>query len=228
MDTMIISFLNQKGGVGKSTLSINVAAALARSGRVLLIDADEQGSATAWASLREQPAFQVVGMARDNMARDALELAANFPHTVIDGPPRAHKIARGVIIASDVVLIPIEPSGLSTWAATETVAQVQEAQAIKPALKCGFVVSRKVGGTVIGRQIRDMAAQEGFPILQSEISQRVPFAESLTVGQSIFEYAPDSAAAREIEALLGEVKMMVEHGNETKLQRSKKATRAHG
>lgn len=224
---MILSFINQKGGVGKTTLSINVAAALARSSRVLLIDADEQGSSSAWASLREETPFQVVGMARDNMARDALQLAGGFAHTVIDGPPRAQKIARAVIIASDVVLIPIEPSGLSTWAAVETVGQVQEAQTIKPTLKCGFVVSRKIGQTVIGREIRDMAAEHGFPILQSEILQRVPFAESLTLGQSIFEYAPESPAAREIEALVGEVKGWVLDGEQAEVQRSPKAARAH-
>ena len=209
---MIVSFLNQKGGVGKTTLSLNVAAAMARTARVLLIDADEQGSASAWASLREQSPFQVISMARDNMARDAIQLGAGFTHTIIDGPPRAQKIARSVIIASDAVLIPIEPSGLSTWAAIETVNQVLEAQTVKPHLKCGFVISRKIANTVIGREIREMAAGQGFTILATEITQRVPFAESMTVGQTIFEYAPDSAAANEIENLVQEVEEMVRHG----------------
>uniref|UniRef100_UPI00356730BF AAA family ATPase n=1 Tax=Aquicoccus sp. TaxID=2055851 RepID=UPI00356730BF len=64
---MIISFLNQKGGVGKTTLAVNVAAQLARLGRkVLLIDADKQASASTWAGLREEAPFQVVNMARAN------------------------------------------------------------------------------------------------------------------------------------------------------------------
>ena len=208
---MIISFLNQKGGVGKTTLSVNVAGCLARQGhRVLLIDADKQGSATTWASLREDAPFQVVSMARANMARDALKLAQDYDHTIIDGPPHAEEIARSCIVASDFVALPIEPSGLSTWASDLTVRQVKEAQEFKSTLKCGFVVSRQVGKTVIGRDIRNMAAEAGLPILESEIEQRVAFAEGMTMGQTIFEWAGESNAAREIEHLTKEIERYVE------------------
>ena len=208
---MIISFLNQKGGVGKTTLSVNVAGCLARQGhRVLLIDADKRGSATTWASLREDAPFQVVSMARANMARDALKLAQDYDHTIIDGPPHAEEIARSCIVASDFVALPIEPSGLSTWASDLTVRQVKEAQEFKSTLKCGFVVSRKIGKTVIGRDIRNMAAEAGLPILESEIEQRVAFAEGMTMGQTIFEWAGESNAAREIEHLTKEIERYVE------------------
>lgn len=206
VENMIISFLNQKGGVGKTTLSVNVAACLASQGRkVLLVDADKQGSATTWASLREETPFQVVSMARENLAKDVLKLAEDFDATVIDGPPHAEGIARACIIASDFVALPIEPSGLSTWASDLTVRQIQEAQAFKETIKCGFVVSRKIGNTVIGREIRSMAADSGIPLLMAEVEQRVAYAESLTMGKTIFEWSPAGAAAKEIAALTEEI-----------------------
>lgn len=209
---MIITFVNQKGGVGKTTLSINVAACLARDGaKVLMIDADKQGSASTWASLREEPLFQVAGLARQNLAREAMQMAGGYDYTVIDGPPHAEEIARGCIIAADFVALPIEPSGLSTWASDLTVRQIQAAQDIKETLKCGFVVSRKIGNTVIGREVRDMASEANIPILTAEIEQRVAFAESMTMGQSIFEWASKSRAAAEIVRLTNEIQTTYEH-----------------
>ena len=206
---VIISFLNQKGGVGKTTLSVNVAAHLATGGcRVVLIDADKQGSATSWVRARDEnsPApFRVIGMARVNMARDAIEIASGFTHTVIDGPPHAEEISRSCIIASDFVAIPIEPSGLSAWSSDLTVRQVREAQEFKPSLRCGFVVSRRIANTVIGRDIRGIAAESGIPVLVSEVAQRVAFAESLTMGRTIEEWAPGSPAEQETKKLAEEI-----------------------
>jgi chromosome partitioning protein len=188
--SLVISFLNQKGGVGKSTLSVNVAACFTMLGhKVLLIDADKQGTSSTWASLRPETAFQVVSMARENMARDALKLAGEYDFTIIDGPPQAETISRSCIVASDLVVVPIEPGGASRWSSDLTVRQLKEAQELKPALKCGFIVSRKIGGTVLGRDTRTMAADAGIPILETEIEQRIAYAEALTMGKTIFEWS---------------------------------------
>jgi len=203
--------INQKGGVGKTTLALNIAAALSADGaKVLLIDADEQATASDWGNARgEQPApFRIVGMARANMARDAIKLAEDYDYTVIDAPPHEGVITRSVVIASDVVIIPLEPSGFSTWAADKTVGQVREAMLIKPSLKCGIVVSRKISNTVLGRDIRDMASPLGMYMFKTEIMQRVQLAEAGTLGLTIFEHAPNSAAAHEIEALTEEIERL--------------------
>lgn len=227
---MILGFINQKGGVGKTTLSLNVAHCLALTGaRVLLIDADRQRSSSMWAESRgdNPPPFTVVDMARDNMARDALKMAPDYDHVVIDGPRDAEKITRAVIVASEMVVLPIEPSAFSTNAAKTTLAQVEECQIIKPDLKCGIVVSRKIKGTVIGNEFRDIAAEFGMPVFETEIISRVAHAEAATLAQTIFEYQPSGEAAKEIRRLTNEIETMYDGEKELQEPTASK-TAAHG
>src|SRR5882724_11096702 len=95
-ETMIYGFLNQKGGAGKTTLSIHVADSLARRGaRVLLIDADPQQSAMKWSTMRAgEPRFTVIGMAKSTLHKEIASLGADYDHVVIDGPPRVTDLAR--------------------------------------------------------------------------------------------------------------------------------------
>lgn len=203
---MILAFLNQKGGVGKSTLSLNAADWLVRQGHsVLLIDADPQGTSSHWASLRDGTPFPIITLARENMAKEIIGHAQNYDHVVIDGPPRAEALSRAIIIASDLVVLPIEPSGASDWASNTTIQQVREAQQYKETQKSVFLVSRMIANTVIGRAIRDHVAEYEMPVLSNGVVNRVSFAEALTQGETIFEYAPRSEAAGDIAAVMQEI-----------------------
>src|SRR5262245_25926650 len=110
--TLIIGVLQQKGGVGKTTLALNLAADYARSRhRVLLVDADPQGSALAWSSVREKPPlFPVIGMPKPTLHKDLPPVAANYEVVIIDGAPRVNELARSAILACDFVLVPVQPS----------------------------------------------------------------------------------------------------------------------
>ena len=203
---MILSFLNQKGGVGKSTLAINAAGFYSnRRESVLLIDADPQGTTTRWAELRASMPFPVVHLSRENMSTEIVTIGSNYDRVVIDGPPRAEALSRAVIIASDLVVLPIEPSGASDWASQVTIRQVQEAQTYKSDLKAAFIVSRAISRTVISTTIREHMLDAGLPLLKSTIFNRVAFAESMTMGATIYEWAPHSDAVRDITRSMSEI-----------------------
>ena len=204
---MIISVQNQKGGVGKTTLAIHLSHALALKGvSVLLIDADPQGSARDWAAARkDKPPFTVVGLDRPTIHRDLAEIAKNYRHVIIDGPPRVSELARSAIAAAELVLIPVQPSPYDVWSAHEVIDLYKEASVFKETLKSVFVINRKIVNTAIGRDVVDALSGYAIPVLRSYICQRVSFAESAATGQTVLETAPKGQAAKEITALADEL-----------------------
>lgn len=204
---MIFGFLNQKGGVGKSTLSICLAASLARTGaRVLLIDADPQGSALDWAAARQgKQLFTVVGFPRPSIHKEIGQMGQGYDHIVIDGPPRVTDLARSAIMASDVVVIPVQPSPYDIWAAEEVVKLIDEARIYKENIKSVFLVNRKITNTAIGRDVREALAAYPVHVLDASVAQRVVFAEAAAQGQAIFEIDPNGPAVAEIEAVAAEL-----------------------
>ena len=204
---MKISIQNQKGGVGKTTLAIHISHALALKGaRVLLVDADPQGSARDWAAARsDKTPFSVIGLDRPTLHRDLPPLAKDYDHVVIDGPPRVSELARSAIIASDLVVVPIQPSPYDVWAADEVIKLIREASVFKENLKSVFVINRRIVNTAIGRDVGDALAEYLIPVLKTVISQRVSFAESAAAGGTVLDTDPNGAAAKEILALTEEI-----------------------
>ena len=207
---MIVAFLNQKGGVGKTTLALHLAGEWVRHGkRVTLIDADPQGSALDWSQQRAREnlarLFGVVGLARDTLHREAPELAGAVDHVVIDGPPRVAGLMRSALLAADLVLIPVQPSPLDGWASAEMLSLLSEARIYRPQLAARFVLNRCGARTVIARETAEALADHDPPVLATTIGQRVTFADAAQSGRLVFELAEQGAATREIAALTAEI-----------------------
>lgn len=211
----VIAFVNQKGGVGKTTLAIHTAWELASAGgNVLLVDADPQGSTSDWASLREATPFGTVSCSRTNLDEEVDRLRTSFRWIVIDGPPRQNDIARACLVAADLVVVPVEPSVFSAYAAEDTFKQFEDALTFRPDLAIRQVINRKIPNSVLGREWRTVVqpasgrvedAARPPKVLQAEITMRVEFARAAGQGQVVQESAPGSAAAAEVRALGAEL-----------------------
>jgi len=207
---MIVALLNQKGGVGKTTLALHLAGAWARQGRrVTVIDADPQGSALDWSEQRAREGgarlFGVLGLARDTLHRETPEIARGVDHVVIDGPPRIAGLMRSALLAADLVLIPAQPSPFDGWASGEMLNLIREARIFRPELVARFVLNRCAARTIIARETGDALAEHDPPVLAARIGQRVAFADAARTGRLFFEVDSGVAASNEITALGTEI-----------------------
>lgn len=205
---MRIAFVNQKGGVGKTTLAINVAGYMAKQGfKVLLVDADPQQSALDWSGVRSDPSlFAIVGMPRPVIHKELPLLEKGYDHVIIDSPPSVHALTQSIVGASDVVVVPVQPSPYDVWAAEAVIKVINDASIVlNPDLKTVFAINRKIVNTAIGRDVATSLGEYEKPVLRSEVCQRVAFAESAAQGKTVFEIDERSAAAQEIAALTKEI-----------------------
>ena len=199
---MILGVLNQKGGVGKTTLSVNIAASLARTGaRVLLLDADPQGSALDWAAARAgEPLFSVVGFPRPTIHKEIAQLGLGYDHVVIDGPPRVTDLARSAIMASDVVLVPVQPSIFDIYATREFIDQLLEGKGADRR-DIGLIGMRVDERTIAADQLRQFTDGLGLPVLGT-LRPTQNYVYLAARGLTLFDVGP-GRVARDLEQWQG-------------------------
>ena len=202
----VISVLNQKGGSGKTTIATHLARAIQLKGfSVLLVDSDPQGSSRDWAAVNEENPVPVVGIDRPTIERD-LKRIAEKDYVSIDGAPQAADLAISAIKASDIIIIPVQPSPYDIWATSDLVDLVkQRIEMTDGKLKAAFVVSRTIKGTKIGKEISVALSDYGLPVLKTSITQRVIYPTSASIGSSVLDEEPAGEASKEINNLINEI-----------------------
>ena len=202
----ILAVMNEKGGSGKSTVALNLATALHRAGqRVVLVDADPQGTARDWRAASPDGANlpDVIALDRPQMLQSLRTLAADV--VVVDTPAKAEQMAAAVIRVADVVLVVIQPSGADVWAAAATVKLIRAKQDIGGTVQAAFLVNRASGVSKLSKEIQAGEWNEyELPQLDAVIRNRVSFAQSLTDGVSIYD-TQDKAGQAEIDTVAKEV-----------------------
>jgi chromosome partitioning protein len=203
---MIICLVNQKGGVGKTTIAVNLASCLSERGfQTLLVDADPQGSVLQWQSISQDQPFEVTHRPSASLLSDKKGMALGRDHVIIDAPPAIGEITRAVLSVSDLAIIPIGPSPLDIWSSKETISLFPEVRKRNRRLTPKLLICRKIVGTRVGKEAREALETYGIPLFASEISQRVAFVEAMISGRSVLNFAPHSEAAEEIRRLCEEI-----------------------
>lgn len=204
-----------KGGTGKSTISTNLAAAFHAAGsRVLVVDADPQGTIRSWgeaAAANGTDVPPVVAMSGAQLRKDVPRVGASYELVIIDTPARLGAEGKGALMVADLVLLPVLPGGADVWALRQTLEVVEEARELHP-FRAALVANRMDKRTALSAELSRALKSSGLPLLKTSLGQRVAYAEALTVGQGAVTYAPRSAAATEARALAREVAALLKKG----------------
>jgi len=211
----IISLVNQKGGCGKTTVSMHLAGALAgrRGGKkVLVVDADPQGTATRWAaSASDEHPFpaSVVGLAAatTKVHREVQKFVNDYDFIIIDCPPAADSpVPQSALLITDVALVPVIPSPPDLWAALGIGKTIEGAKTVNEELQARLVLNQMQANTTLAREALAILPQFGIPVAENSLAFRQMYRQCAAFGQTVHTFGSKARdAVGEIEALTDEV-----------------------
>jgi chromosome partitioning protein len=214
MQTKIIALANQKGGCGKTTITMQLAGALGldkEAARVLVVDADPQGTAIRWAANAEDAApfpATIAGLsaAGGKVHREIKKYLGQFDYILIDCPPAVDSPApQSALMIADLVLIPVIPSPADLWAAVGIQALVERMTDLNEALKARLIANMCQSNTTLTKEASDVLNSFGIEKLESSLTLRTAYRQSTVFGGTVFDIKGADKAMQEISALKNEV-----------------------
>lgn len=207
----IIVVCNQKGGAGKSTVSVQLAGTLAmRKNKVLLADADPQGTAMRWVSSADEdkpfPAMVAgMGVAGGKVHRELKKFAYDYDYIIVDCPPAVDSpVPQSALMVADLALIPVIPSPPDLWAAVGIKELVARMGDINETLKARLVINMLQANTNISGDVMDALQDFDIPIAKTQIHLRTVYRQSAGYGETVHDM-DNAKAIDEINKLTDEV-----------------------
>lgn len=203
---MIISILNEKGGVGKTTLAINLARAFKLYGfKTLLVDSDRQGSSRDWHENGDGEMLEVIGLDRPTLDKDIQKFKKSYDVIFIDGGPGVSDVMVKALVCSDAILVPAQPAQFDVWTSSSLVDLIKQRQEITNGLpKAAFVITREILNTRLSRNIEESLKAYDMPVFKARTSSRVSYIEVIPRGKTVLE-SEDEAAKNEVWAIANEL-----------------------
>jgi chromosome partitioning protein len=203
----VIAFVGNKGGAGKTTLSVNLAAGLARYGETVIVDADPQASSSHWHAnsdgQRVTPVFQAEAALPDQLEN----LKGRYAYVIADCPPSVHAPQTDAILKmADVAMVPVQPSPVDLWATVHIEQAITEAKQANPLLRAILVVNQMESRSTLSQLIKEALAEIAVPVAATAVRKRAVYKASALEGRTVFDMGKrGEEAARELDELINEV-----------------------
>ncbi len=203
----VIALVGNKGGAGKTTLTVNLACALNRIASTAILDADPQGSSLQWRAIAESDDAPAVFASDRQMDTILATRRSKYDHLIIDCPPSVNALQTNQALrVADLALIPVQPSPLDLWATAHIDDAIREAKRVNPDLRAVLVINQLEPRTTLSRIMRQALAELDVPAADTAIRRRAIYRAAVLEGKSVIDMGSRGrAAAEELEQLINEV-----------------------